>query len=520
MSFSQAIPAGAALFEVATDGNVNAKADNAGMVRVLPESNLELNDLAVTGTLTLSGSAVIDATLDISPTGYFFEDDGAKVNRVADRLFTNATNDGSTFGGGPGADWFSAGTGVSAGVGWVPYLSANLTVSTNGRVGLSAASRASDADPSINSYQSTIGVIGIAVMDRSSGGPPYWTAYGGYFEARIETVSASTGTAIGIEIDAINFNTTAAGQSTPWQMQTLGGVTALWLASGGDPSSHVRPIGPAQLALGIVNNGETFESGIVFASDAIEGTDGVAGFGDAINFATRHIVGWWADDGGSGERVNYITSTNTVPGHSLQFQDGGTLFVSAAGLTADFEVSNVASSVNGLGVLPAITTAAPSLFANGSDTNIPIALRPKGTGSVDLYADILFFYSDGGSQLAAVVSSVTAPNFLSLEFSNGGAFFQSGAGDVMFNMTRVASAVNYLDARPAVTGQAPGLYAIGDDTNINLVLQPKGTGTLAILAPNTTSAVAGGATALPATPQGYITININGTDRKIAYYNT
>lgn len=35
---------------------------------------------------------------------------------------------------------------------------------------------------------------------------------------------------------------------------------------------------------------------------------------------------------------------------------------------------------------------------------------------------------------------------------------------------------------------------------------------------NTTSATAGGASALPALPQGYVTININGTDRKIPYY--
>lgn len=33
-----------------------------------------------------------------------------------------------------------------------------------------------------------------------------------------------------------------------------------------------------------------------------------------------------------------------------------------------------------------------------------------------------------------------------------------------------------------------------------------------------TSATAGGATALPATPTGYVTININGTARKVAYY--
>lgn len=35
-----------------------------------------------------------------------------------------------------------------------------------------------------------------------------------------------------------------------------------------------------------------------------------------------------------------------------------------------------------------------------------------------------------------------------------------------------------------------------------------------------TVGAAGGASALPATPTGYITININGTDRKIPYYAT
>lgn len=34
----------------------------------------------------------------------------------------------------------------------------------------------------------------------------------------------------------------------------------------------------------------------------------------------------------------------------------------------------------------------------------------------------------------------------------------------------------------------------------------------------TTVGAAGGATALPATPTGYITVSINGTDRKIPFY--
>jgi hypothetical protein len=36
----------------------------------------------------------------------------------------------------------------------------------------------------------------------------------------------------------------------------------------------------------------------------------------------------------------------------------------------------------------------------------------------------------------------------------------------------------------------------------------------------TTVGAAGGASALPATPLGYVIVKIGGTDRKIPYYNT
>ena len=35
----------------------------------------------------------------------------------------------------------------------------------------------------------------------------------------------------------------------------------------------------------------------------------------------------------------------------------------------------------------------------------------------------------------------------------------------------------------------------------------------------TTSATAGAATALPPTPEGYLTVSINGTARKVPYYS-
>ena len=55
-------------------------------------------------------------------------------------------------------------------------------------------------------------------------------------------------------------------------------------------------------AWGIVNNGQTWQAGIVIRHDAIEGTDGTTGFGAAINLSTRHILGWYGEGGGNGER--------------------------------------------------------------------------------------------------------------------------------------------------------------------------------------------------------------------------
>lgn len=42
--------------------------------------------------------------------------------------------------------------------------------------------------------------------------------------------------------------------------------------------------------------------------------------------------------------------------------------------------------------------------------------------------------------------------------------------------TKVASAVNYVDLSNAATGDSPKIEAVGDDTNINLLLEGKGTG--------------------------------------------
>lgn len=462
-----------------------------------------------------------DDTIVAAATGFFFEDDGARVHRLNDRMFIGAVtaNDGSSLGGGSSPDWFSAGTGISAGLSWVPYLSTVALVSANGTVGFSAASRASDVPSGLGTSQISIPFVGIAIMDRAGGGPPYWTAYGAYFEARMEPVAATTGTVIGIEIDAINFGS-AAGAPTPSRMQTLGGTTALWLASGGDPSNHGRSIAPAQLAIGIVPNDETFEVGIAFHAEAIEGTDGTSGFGPAIRMATRHLIDWWKPGGSPsyGERVSFITSTNTVPGHSLQFQDNATLFVSAGGVI-DFALANVASSVNGIGIVPAATGGTPYIESIG-ETNLDLKLWPKGTGNLALWCERVIFYNDSGHQMAGVLHSVTDDDYFnSLEFADGGPFFY-GRGAIIAGFGQVANAVSHLSFSNAASGDPLSIVAQGSG-DIDILLDPGGSnGTLRLALPNQTTATIGGASALPGVPAGYFKVkDTGGTSRVIPYWN-
>ena len=100
----------------------------------------------------------------------------------------------------------------------------------------------------------------------------------------------------------------------------------------------------------------------------------------------------------------------------------------------------VTSPVNGMDYIAAATTFRPRIDAVGTDTNIGLEFRPKGTGIVVL-AD-----------------------------QNGNEVLSMGQG--------TTSAVNELTITNAATGNDPVLSATGGDTNIGLDIQTKGTGAL------------------------------------------
>lgn len=108
---------------------------------------------------------------------------------------------------------------------------------------------------------------------------------------------------------------------------------------------------------------------------------------------------------------------------------------------AVLEIGSTASAVNHVKVTNAATGGQPLLSAAGSDTNIPLKLQGKGTGGVNAF---------------------------------------DGAGNEIHLFAGATSAVNYVQTTAAATGVAPKLAALGDDTNINLGLEGKGTGGVVI----------------------------------------
>ena len=122
----------------------------------------------------------------------------------------------------------------------------------------------------------------------------------------------------------------------------------------------------------------------------------------------------------------------------------GVWSLGAAPGAESLRVTPVASAVNYLEAQGQIATGGPSLIATGSDTNVPLLLKTKGTGTFNFYTSL---------------------------------------GTLQFLVGHTASAVNYLQVTGATTTNDPTISAVGTDTNIDVQIVPKGTGGLRFAGP-------------------------------------
>ena len=131
---------------------------------------------------------------------------------------------------------------------------------------------------------------------------------------------------------------------------------------------------------------------------------------------------------------------------------------------------SVASAVDGI-TFGAVATGSPStvtLTAQGSSTNINLNLVPKGSGAVQLA---------GSAALANIVEDTTPQLGGPLDV-NGKAL---GDGTLeLLEFTETGSALNHINITNAATGNGPiiGIGATGTETNVDLNINAKGTGTV------------------------------------------
>jgi hypothetical protein len=124
----------------------------------------------------------------------------------------------------------------------------------------------------------------------------------------------------------------------------------------------------------------------------------------------------------------------------------------------------------------------------------------------------------GPSVAATIRGSANNGQLLVLTTPSGHTSGASAVGVLDINTSTITSNVAASFALQ-ITTQAGQSFTVN---NAGAVVIGTGTSTTHRLntVVGTTVGAAGGASALPATPTGYITININGTDRKIPYYAT
>jgi len=141
------------------------------------------------------------------------------------------------------------------------------------------------------------------------------------------------------------------------------------------------------------------------------------------------------------------SDTNLGMSYSTQGTGGHDFYTAGTSFTQQLKVAHTASAVNYVQVTGAATGANVTISTQGSDASVFGTLLAKGNGGWDITG-------------------------------NGASTFRNSAGANQFQVTPTTSAVNYVQVTGAATGSGPQVSAVGTDTNIDLTLTPKGTGTV------------------------------------------
>jgi len=207
---------------------------------------------------------------------------------------------------------------------------------------------------------------------------------------------------------------------------------------------------------------------------------------------------------GAGPAITWTGSDAAVVGVYNTKGAGAHLFYTNS--NPQVRISDTASAVNYLQLTGSSTGGSPVISTQGSDTNISMAIGPKGTGILYLGsggqtritgggANTLFLA--GGSSGVNYIQISNAPSSFSPSYiargsdANVGLSFgtyndanidfyasgdpNAGTGKLQVRIAPISSAVNYLQLNGSVTGQLALIQTAGSDASVGLELRLKGT---------------------------------------------
>lgn len=202
--------------------------------------------------------------------------------------------------------------------------------------------------------------------------------------------------------------------------------------------------------------------------------------------------------GGAWYTVGKGTQTNfAVTILNLNVAGAGTITETSA------QAQNIIQQFTGIltGNINVIMPNTVQLYYTFNNTSGPFTLTMKtsaGSGIVIPQGSHTILYCDGTNIVNAFTStfgggislspgSASSPNLNFIGSPSTGIFSPAvgqfaitSNGKQAANFVSAASAVNYLEFDATVTGSAPVIAAIGNDTNIGIILSPKGTGAVGI----------------------------------------
>jgi hypothetical protein len=318
----------------------------------------------------------------------------------------------------------------------------------------------------------------------ATGSGPTLSAQGS--DTNIDFNIATKGTGILSFYTRAALQTIVSGQSSAVNYLQLNGQT-----TGNYPAINVAG-SDANVGLDLITKGTGpvrlrtgSSSGIQFL---VANVDSAVNYIQANGASTTNWPTLLATGSDTNVTFNFVTKGTGV--HN--FGTGG------AGSNSQLRVSHTTSAVNYVNVTGAATGSGPTISAQGSDSNIDFNIAAKGTGSVKIKTgsssntQVQFddatttgqytLFSRDNSNNIQKLGAMGSANF-GLYATGGGSvrfYTSSNVSDEQFRISHTTSAVNYVQITGSATGNSPVLSAQGSDTNINILLTPKGTGNVGI----------------------------------------